>query len=55
MSPLILYGVISFTLALVFYTTGVWSERRARRLKTWHVVAFFLGASAGLWLTAEVP
>jgi uncharacterized repeat protein (TIGR03987 family) len=31
------------TLALVFYSVGVWSERIARYLKTWHVTAFWIG------------
>ncbi len=31
------------TLALVFYSIGVWSERLARWLKPWHVVAFWTG------------
>jgi uncharacterized repeat protein (TIGR03987 family) len=31
------------TLALVFYSIGVWSERIARYLKRWHVVAFWTG------------
>jgi uncharacterized repeat protein (TIGR03987 family) len=31
------------TLALVFYSTGVWAERLARYLKRWHVVAFWMG------------
>lgn len=31
------------TLAFVFYTTGVWSERAARDLRAWHVVAFWVG------------
>ena len=31
------------TLALVFYTVGVWSERIARYLKPWHVVTFWIG------------
>ncbi len=31
------------TLALVFYSLGVWSERLARDLKRWHVVAFWTG------------
>lgn len=31
------------TLALIFYSIGVWSERIARYLKTWHVAAFWLG------------
>jgi uncharacterized repeat protein (TIGR03987 family) len=31
------------TLALVFYSTGVWSERFSRYLKVWHVAAFWTG------------
>ncbi|MFN8242336.1 MAG: HsmA family protein [Bacteroidales bacterium] len=36
-------SVVLITLALVFYSTGVWSERFARYLKPWHVVTFWLG------------
>jgi len=35
-------GII-ITLALVFYSIGVWSERIAGRLKPWHLVFFLLG------------
>lgn len=31
------------TLALIFYSAGVWSERIARYLKPWHVIAFWTG------------
>jgi uncharacterized repeat protein (TIGR03987 family) len=31
------------TLALVFYSVGVWAERIARYLKPWHVAAFWAG------------
>lgn len=31
------------TLAMVFYSTGIWAERFARYLKGWHVVAFWTG------------
>ncbi|MBK6736315.1 MAG: TIGR03987 family protein [bacterium] len=31
------------SLALVFYSIGVWAERLARYLKPWHVVAFWMG------------
>ena len=34
---------IIITLALVFYTIGVWSERIAGRLKPWHLAFFILG------------
>lgn len=31
------------TLALLFYSLGVWAERLARYLKNWHVAAFWTG------------
>ena len=34
---------ILITLALVFYSLGVWSERLVRYLKPWHVAAFWTG------------
>jgi uncharacterized repeat protein (TIGR03987 family) len=34
---------ILITLALVFYSVGVWSERIALYLKPWHVAAFWTG------------
>jgi len=49
------------TLALVFYSLGVWSERLARYLKLWHVAAFwtgFLFDVSGTWAMhrmAEAP
>jgi uncharacterized repeat protein (TIGR03987 family) len=39
----VLISTILITLALVFYSTGVWSERFARYLKKWHVAAFWTG------------
>ena len=36
-------SVILITLALVFYTIGVWSERWQGRLKGWHLVFFWAG------------
>ena len=33
------------TLALIFYSIGVWSERVAKYLKTWHVISFWIGFS----------
>ncbi len=35
--------IILITLALIFYSIGVWSERMARYLKPWHVAAFWTG------------
>jgi uncharacterized repeat protein (TIGR03987 family) len=36
-------ATIFITLALGFYSGGVWSEKIAGRLKRWHVVLFWLG------------
>ena len=43
MSPLLMKAVIAITLALVFYTIGVWSEHRAKVLRPAHLVFFWLG------------
>lgn len=36
-------AIITITLALVFYTIGVFSERRSNTLKKSHVITFWLG------------
>jgi len=41
-TPLIVASIL-ITLALAFYSLGVWSERIARYLKPWHVAAFWTG------------
>ena len=43
MSPTLIFATVFITLALVFYTVGVWAERIAHLLKPWHVVMFWLG------------
>lgn len=43
MTPLVLTSTALITLALIFYSLGVWSERIAKYLKLWHVVAFWIG------------
>ena len=43
MSGLVTLSMILITLALVFYTVGVWSERLAGRLKPWHLIFFWIG------------
>jgi len=43
MSALVIPSTVLITLALIFYSLGVWSERLARYLKPWHVVAFWIG------------
>ena len=40
---MLLVSIVLITLALVFYSIGVWSERIARYLKGWHVAAFWTG------------
>ena len=37
------YATIFISLALVFYTVGVWSEKLKRRLKYWHMCLFWIG------------
>ena len=43
MTQAILLSTILISLALVFYSIGVWSERLAGRLKGWHLVFFWVG------------
>lgn len=43
MSQVTLVASILITLALVFYSLGVWAEHFARYLKGWHVAAFWTG------------
>ena len=42
---------IVITLALIFYSIGVWSERLQGRLKAWHTVFFYLGLICDTWGT----
>jgi uncharacterized repeat protein (TIGR03987 family) len=42
---------VIITLALVFYSIGVWSERFQGRLKTWHLIFFWLGLVCDTWGT----
>ena len=43
MTPLLMKAVTAITLALVFYTIGVWSEHKAKVLKPVHLAFFWLG------------
>lgn len=43
MSTILIMAIISITLALIFYTIGVWSEHHEKVLKPWHVVLFYIG------------
>jgi len=43
MPTLLVISTSLITLALIFYSIGVWAERIARYLKPWHIVAFWVG------------
>lgn len=43
MSSTVMFAVVAITAALVFYTLGVFGERRAGILKRRHLVLFWLG------------
>jgi uncharacterized repeat protein (TIGR03987 family) len=45
------FSGIVISLALVFYTIGVWSERISGRLRPWHVAFFWLGLVFDTWGT----
>ena len=40
---MLVYAIVSITLALIFYTIGVWSEKIQGQLKKWHLAIFWLG------------
>lgn len=45
-------SAVLITLALAFYSLGVWAERIGRRLEPWHVAAFWTGFAfdvSGTW------
>jgi uncharacterized repeat protein (TIGR03987 family) len=44
-------ATIIITLALAFYSIGVWSERFAGILKPWHLAFFWLGLICDTWGT----
>ena len=43
MNGTLIAAIITITLALIFYTIGVWAEHRARELKPRHLAFFWLG------------
>ena len=43
MTQFMIISTTLITLALAFYSLGVWAERLAQYLKTWHVAAFWIG------------
>jgi uncharacterized repeat protein (TIGR03987 family) len=48
---------LHISLALVFYSLGVWAEKLAHYLKPWHVVAFWTGFMfdlIGTWMMHRI-
>ncbi|HCL4447627.1 TPA: TIGR03987 family protein [Clostridium botulinum] len=43
MDEKLVFAIVTITLALAFYTAGVWSERKSNTLKKWHVITFWIG------------
>jgi len=43
MSAILIFSTVTITLALLFYSVGVWAERFSKYLKSWHVVTFWIG------------
>lgn len=43
--------MIIISLALIFYSIGVWGERIQGKLKAWHLVFFWLGLVCDTWGT----
>ena len=43
MNKTLLFAIVTITLALIFYTIGVWSEHKVKVLKKWHVAIFWFG------------
>jgi uncharacterized repeat protein (TIGR03987 family) len=57
MSGTLIIAIVLITLALVFYSLGVWSERSAKYLKSWHVAAFWTGFAfdaSGTWAMHKI-
>ncbi len=46
MSSILSLAIALMVSALTLYTIGVWSEKLAGRLKTWHLIFFWLGFTA---------
>ena len=43
MSAILIFSTVTITLALVFYSLGVWAEQISRFLTKWHVWMFWTG------------
>jgi uncharacterized repeat protein (TIGR03987 family) len=57
MTTFMILSTLLITLALIFYSLGVWAERFARYLKGWHVIAFWTGFAfdvSGTWAMTKL-
>lgn len=49
---MLIYAMAFISLALIFYSIGVWSEKIQGKLKIWHLIFFYLGLvcdAIGTW------
>ena len=54
---MLIFAIVFITLALVFYTIGVWGEKLQKHLKKWHLAFFGLGLicdTTGTYLMGEI-
>jgi uncharacterized repeat protein (TIGR03987 family) len=54
---MLIFAITAITLALVFYTCGVWGERIQKTLKPWHLALFWVGLAfdtTGTTLMGEI-
>ena len=54
---MLVYAIVTITLALIFYSIGVWSEKIQGELKKWHLVIFWIGLifdTIGTTLMSEI-
>lgn len=40
---MLVYAIVSISLALIFYSIGVWSKKIQGNLKRWHLMIFWIG------------
>ncbi|MFA9463132.1 MAG: HsmA family protein [Velocimicrobium sp.] len=40
---MLIFAIIFISLAFVFYSVGVWSEKLQKILKKWHLIIFWIG------------
>ncbi|WKY47631.1 HsmA family protein [Eubacteriaceae bacterium ES3] len=48
------YAIITISLALIFYSIGVWSEKIQGMLKKWHLALFYIGLICDTTLMGQI-